>query len=168
MAGELDIPIAVIDVTQCTKLEFEKVQEMTRLVKEENRMDLIPEILQKIENNRSAQQGGLKNIRNEIFSIKNINQCLEQIIGKIIISNSETANKGIEEFVRTTRRIKQVYQERESSMVEECKTYNYDEYIGRLKTLYISKNGLDENENARSKENIIDKLAMENNNKEEK
>ena len=54
MAAELGIPIAVIDGTQCTKLEFEKVQEMVKTVKEEKRMDLIPEIIHKIENNRAA------------------------------------------------------------------------------------------------------------------
>lgn len=35
MAAELGIPIAVIDGTQCTKLEFKKVQEMVKTVKEE-------------------------------------------------------------------------------------------------------------------------------------
>ena len=92
MAAELGIPIAVIDGTQCTKLEFEKVQEMVKTVKEEKRMDLIPEIIHKIENNRAAQMGLLKNVRNEIFSEVKVKKLLEEVIGTIITSDINTFN----------------------------------------------------------------------------
>ena len=160
MAADLEIPIAVIDVTKCTKLEYEKVQEMTKLVKEQNRFDLIPKILQKIENNKAAQMGELTNIRNDIFSSKNIRNILEQIIGKIAVSNKPNANIGIEEFVKTTKKIKRVYQNRENSTSEKCQTFNYDEYIDRLKNLYISINGL--NENSKMKTIDISKCDLNN------
>lgn len=66
LAASLDIPIAVIDGTQCTKLEFAKV----RAIREEHRIDLIPNIIHKIENNRAAQMGKLKEIRNQFFLTK--------------------------------------------------------------------------------------------------
>ena len=70
LAASLDIPIVVVDGTQCTKLEFTKVQDMVRAIKEENRIDLIPNIIHKIENNRAAQMGKLKDIRNQFFLTK--------------------------------------------------------------------------------------------------
>lgn len=151
MAAELDIPIAVIDGTQCTKLEFEKVQEMIKLVKEEKRMDLIPEIIHKIENNRAAQSGILKNVRNEIFSNEKIKQCLEEIIGTIITSDTNTFNQGIEEFAKVTKTIKGFYQKNEQ-YTEKCKTYDYDAYLERLKVLFSSRNGLNEEQEVNKKE----------------
>ena len=143
MAASLDIPIAVIDGTQCAKLEFDKVLEMSRAVKEEKRMDLIPSILQKIENNRAAQMGELVDIRNKIFSNQSIKKCLEEIIDSMITSDIVTFNKGIEVFMSTTKKLKNIYlQNSNSSKLEECKTYNYDEYMNRLKILYSSRNGL--------------------------
>ena len=143
LAASLDIPIAVIDGTQCAKLEFDKVLEMCRAVKEEKRMDLIPSILHKIENNRAAQRGELRDIRNKIFSDQSIKKCLEEIIGSIITSDIGTFNQGIEEFVSTTKKLKNTYlQNSDTSTLEECKTFNYDDYINRLKILYSSRNGL--------------------------
>ncbi len=142
LAASLDIPIAVIDGTQCTKLEFTKVQDMVRAIKEENRIDLIPNIIHKIENNRAAQMGKLKDIRNQFFSNQAIKRWLEEIIGTIITSDIETFNQGIEEFVKVTKDLKKVYSEHTDTALEECKTYNYDYYINRLKILYSSRNGL--------------------------
>ena len=140
LAASLDIPIAVIDGTQCAKLEFDKVLEMCRAVKEEKRMDLIPSILHKIENNKAAQMGELGDIRNKIFSNQSIKKCLEEIIGSIITSDIGTFNQGIEEFVNTTKKLKNTYlQNSDTSNLEECKTYNYDDYMNRLKILYSSK-----------------------------
>lgn len=106
LATELDIPIVVIDVLQCAKLEFEKVQEMVKCVKEERRMDLIPDIIHKIENNRASQTGVLKNTRNEIFSNKNVKKMLEEIMGTIITSDIKTFNQGTEEFAKITKELK--------------------------------------------------------------
>lgn len=145
LAASLDIPIAVIDGTQCTKLEFDKVQDMVKAVKEEHRIDLIPNIIHKIENNRGAQMGELKNVRNQIFSDQAIKKLLEEIIGTIITSDIDTFNQGIENFVRVTKDLKKVYSESidtSDTIMEKCKTYNYDEYINRLKILYGSRNGL--------------------------
>lgn len=83
MAAQLDIPIVVVDVTKCAELELQKVQDMLNLVKEQNRMDLIPEILQKIENNRIFTLGELKKIRKEVFSEKIVKETLEDIINKV-------------------------------------------------------------------------------------
>lgn len=168
MAAQLDIPIAVIDVTQCTKLEYQKTEEMVRLVKEEGRMDLIPQILHKIENNKSAQQGNLKNIRNKIFSEKNVNDLLEQIISKIIISDTDTSNKGIEEFVKTIKSIKHVYEEQGDTYIKQCKSFNYDKYLERLKILYTTRNGLDENGHIRGKERTDNDIAQQKKNEQEK
>ncbi len=142
LAASLDIPIAVIDGTQCTKLEFTKVQDMVRAIKEEHRMDLIPDIIHKIENNRAAQIGKLKNVRNQIFSDPAIKKWLEEIIGTIITSDIDTFNQGIEEFVKVTKDLKKVYSEHTGTFLKECQTYNYDNYIDRLKILYSSRNGL--------------------------
>lgn len=142
LAASLDIPIVVVDGTQCTKLEFTKVQDMVRAIKEENRIDLIPNIIHKIENNRAAQMGKLKDIRNQFFSNQAIKRWLEEIIGTIITSDIETFNQGIEEFVKVTKDLKKVYSEHTDTALEECKTYNYDYYINRLKILYSSRNGL--------------------------
>ena len=168
MAAQLGVPIAVIDVTQCTKLEYQKAEEMVRLVKEEGRMDLIPQILHKIENNKSAQQGSLKNIRNKIFSEKNVNDLLEQIIGKIIISDTDTSNRGIEEFVKTIKCIKHVYEEQGDTYTKECKSFNYDKYLERLKMLYTTRNGLDENGHIRGMERTDNNITQQKKNEQER
>lgn len=143
LAASLDIPIAVIDGTQCAKLEFAKVQEMIRAVKEDNRTDLIQSIIHKIENNRAAQMGELTNVRNQIFSNQAIKKWLEEIIGTITASDIDTFNQGIEEFVKVTKDLKRTYLEQDTDTVtERCKTYNYNDYINRLKILYSSRNGL--------------------------
>lgn len=143
LAAELGIPVAVIDGTQCAKLEFEKVQEMVKAVKEERRMDLIPEIIHKLENNRAAQIGVLRDVRNEIFSDTEIKKLLEEIMGTIITSNIGTFNQGIEEFAKVTKKIKRTYSERSYEDIDErCKTYDYDGYLERLKILFSSRNGL--------------------------
>ena len=149
MAAELGIPIAVIDGTQCTKLEFEKVQEMVKTVKEEKRMDLIPEIIHKIENNKAVQIGLLKNVRNEIFSKVKVKKLLEDVIRTIITSDINTFNQGIEEFARVTKEIKNSYSEKFDENLEGCKTYDYDDYLDRLKVLFSSKNGLNEGNSSR-------------------
>lgn len=156
LAAELGIPIAVIDGTQCTKLEFEKIQKMVRAVKEERKMDLIPEIIHKLENNRAAQMGVLKNVRNEIFSNAKIKKILEEIIGTIISSDIDTFNKGIEEFAKVTKKIKSTYPEKTDEYIERCKTYDYNAYLDRLKILFSSRNGLNENASSEIRENIID------------
>lgn len=155
MATELGIPIAVIDGTQCTKLEFEKVQEMVKTVKEEKRMDLIPEIIHKIENNRAAKGLILKDVRNEIFSEAKIKKFLKEIIGTIITSDINTFNQGIEEFARVTKKIKSSYSEKSDEDLEECKTYDYDGYLERLKVLFSSRNGLNEDDSLGIKENTV-------------
>lgn len=166
LAASLDIPIAVIDGTQCTKLEFAKVEEMIRLVREENRMDLIPNIIHKIENNRAAQMGELKDIRNQVFSDQAIKQWLEKIIGTIITSDIDTFNSGIEEFVKVTRDLKRVYSENTDTSLEECQTYNYDHYINRLKILYSSRNGLNGGSETRLQEKCNVQQIDNNNNDE--
>ena len=136
MAAELNIPIAVIDVTQCTKLEYEKVEEMVRKVKEDKRMDLIPEIIHKIENNRAAQTGVVGKVRNEIFSDKNIAAFLENIIGSIITSDTNTFNQGLDAFEKVTNEIKDYYsREDKDRNLEKCKTYDYDAYLQRINVL---------------------------------
>ncbi len=156
MSAELGIPIAVIDGTQCARLEFEKVQEMIKTVKEERRMDLIPQIIHKIENNRATQIGVLKKMRNEIFSETNVKKILEEIMGTIITSDINNFNKGIEEFTKVTKEIKNCYQElietteehpseQSNSYIERCKTYDYDKYLDRLKVLFSYRNGLNTN-----------------------
>lgn len=156
LAAELGIPVVVIDGTQCTKLEFEKVQEMVRAVKEEKRMDLIPEIIHKLENNRAAQMGILKDVRNEIFSGTNVKKLLEEIIGTIINSDINTFNKGIEEFTKVTKKIKSSYSEKSDEYLERCKTYDYDNYLDRLKVLFSSRNGLNGNNYSEIREKTID------------
>ena len=160
LAASLDIPIAVIDGTQCAKLEFDKVQEMCRAVKEEKRMDLIPNILHKIENNRAAQFGELHDVRNKIFSNEAIEKCLEGIVGTIITSDIDTFNQGIKEFVDTTRKIKNTYLQNsviDASTEEECKSYNYDNYLNRLKILYSTRNGLNVDKSIEAEEKINSK-----------
>ena len=156
LAAELGIPVAVIDGSQCTKLEFEKVQEMVRTVKEERRMDLIPDIIHKIENNRAAQMGVLKDIRNEIFSDASVKKLLEEIMGTIITSDINTFNQGIEEFTRITKKIKSTYSQNSDLDFEKCKTYDYDGYLDRLKVLFSSRNGLNGESNSGIKEKTID------------
>ena len=156
LAAELGIPVAVIDGSQCTKLEFEKVQEMVRTVKEEGRMDLIPDIIHKIENNRAAQMGVLKDIRNEIFSDASVKKLLEEIMGTIITSDINTFNQGIEEFTRITKKIKSTYAQNSDLDFEKCKTYDYDGYLDRLKVLFSSRNGLNGESNSGIKEKTID------------
>ena len=161
LAAELGIPIAVIDGTQCAKLEFEKVQEMVRSVKEEKRMDLIPEIIHKLENNRAAQFGELQDVRNEIFSDAKIEKLLKEIMGTIITSNIDTFNQGIEEFAKVTKEIKNAYSERFDGLTyEKCKTYDYDNYLERLKILFSSRN--DFNGNSGIREKTIDNQLQKN------
>lgn len=155
MATELGIPIAVIDGTQCTKLEFEKVQEMVKTIREEKRMDLIPEIIHKIENNRAAKGVILEDVRNEIFSEAKIKKFLEEIIGTIITSDINTFNQGIEEFTRVTKKIKSSYSEKSDEDLEKCKTYDYDGYLDRLKVLFSSRNGLNGDDSSGIRENAI-------------
>lgn len=162
LAAELGIPVAVIDGTQCAKLEFEKVQKMVRTVKEEKRMDLIPEIIHKLENNRAAQMGILKNVRNEIFSDANVKKILEEIMGTIITSDINTFNQGIEEFVNVTKKIKSSYSEKSNDYIEWCKTYDYDGYLERLKILFSSRNGLNGNGSSGIKEKLIDNQLQQN------
>lgn len=156
LAAELGIPVAVIDSSQCTKLEFEKVQEMVRTVKEEGRMDLIPDIIHKIENNRAAQMGVLKDIRNEIFSDESVKKLLEEIMGTIITSDINTFNQGIEEFARVTKKIKSTYAQNSDIDLDKCKTYDYDGYLERLKVLFSSRNGLNGDSSSEIKEKTID------------
>lgn len=162
LAAELDIPIAVIDGTQCTKLEFEKVQEMVRTIKEEKRMDLIPEIIYKIENNRAAQSGILKDVRNEIFSETEVNKLLEGIMGTIITSDISTFNQGVEEFTIVTKTIKSFYEKRAYEGFEKCKTYDYDVYLDRLKVLFSSRNGLNGDSFSKVREKVIDSKLEQN------
>lgn len=159
MAAELGIPIAVIDGTQCAKLEFEKVREMVRAVKEEKRMDLIPEIIYKIENNR-ATTGILKDVRNEIFSNTMVKKLLEEIMGTIITSDISAFNRGIEEFANVTKRIKGFYAEKSDEYLEECKTYDYDAYLNRLKVLFSSRNGLNGDSSSGIREKIINNQPL--------
>lgn len=142
LAAELDIPIAVIDGTQCTKLELEKVQEMVRVVKEERRMDLIPEIIHKLENNRAAQSGVLQDIRNNIFSDKKVEEILKEIKNIIITSDSNAFNQGIEAFEKVIKEIKRIYSkfsEQEKTSIEMCKICDYDSYLKSLKILVSSR-----------------------------
>lgn len=142
LAAELDIPIAVIDGTQCTKLELEKVQEMVRVVKEERRMVLIPEIIHKLENNRAAQSGVLQDIRNNIFSDKKVEEILKEIKNIIITSDSNAFNQGIEAFEKVIKEIKRIYSkfsEQEKTSIEMCKICDYDSYLKSLKILVSSR-----------------------------
>ena len=155
MAAELGIPIVVIDGTQCTKLEFQKIQDMLAEVKENKRMDLIPEIVHKIENNRGARGVLLKEVRDEIFSKAAIRQVLEDIMNTIISSDIDDFNKGVEEFTKVTREIQRNYSELKKSDKRELKkykTYSYTAYLDRLKTLFITRNGLNSNGSNQVKE----------------
>lgn len=162
MAAELGIPVAVIDGTQCAKLEFEKVQEMVRAIKEEKRMDLIPEIIHKLENNRAAQVGVLKDVRNEVFSDLKVKKLLEEIMGIIITSDINTFNQGIEEFAKVTKKIKASYSEKSDEYLEKCKTYDYDSYLDRLKVLFSSRNGLNGDSSLGTRGKTIDKQLQQN------
>lgn len=166
LAAELGIPIAVIDGTQCIKLEFEKVQEMVRVVREEKRMDLIPEIIHKIENNRAATGIILKDVRNKIFSNTTVKKLLEEIMGTIINSDISTFNQGIEEFAKVTKKIKSFYAERSDECLEECKTYDYDAYLNRLKVLFSSRNGLNGTGSSGIRERTIDNQSFRNDSEE--
>ena len=165
MAAELNIPIAVIDVTQCTKLEYEKVEEMVRKVKEEKRMDLIPEIIHKIENNRAAQTGVVGKVRNEIFSDKNIAAFLENIIGSIITSDTNTFNQGLDAFEKVTNEIKDYYsREDKDRNLEKCKTYDYDAYLKRVDILRSTRQESKKQEPlAKDNEKTADKLPTDTN-----
>ena len=160
LAAQLDIPIVVIDQTQCAKLEFDKVQEMIELVKREKRMDLIPTIIHKIENNKAAPRGIGKGIRDSIFSETKIKKCLEEMIGTIMISDIDTFNQGIEQFVKTTKELKKTYEEH-TEVDEKCKTYDYEDYINRLKILYTSRNGLNGDGTIRTKERNIEEEQLD-------
>ena len=54
----------------------------------------------------------------------------------------EYFNYGIEEFVKVTKDLKMTYSKHTGTSLEKCKTYNYDDYLNRLKILYSSRNGL--------------------------
>lgn len=135
LAAELGIPIAVIDGSQCINLEYAKVQEMVRQVKEEKKMKLIPDIIHKIENNRAAQMGVLVNVRNRVFSNKNVSELLENIIGSIITSDTDSFYKGIEEFEKVTKEVKSVYNRKLITNKEKFQTYDYDAYLERMRIL---------------------------------
>ena len=156
MAQELDIPIVVIDVQKCMELEWQKTQEMINLIKEQKQMDLIPEVIHKMENNRGISD--FSNIRKEIFSDDRIKDSVEQIMGTIITSNTQIANQEIEGFVKVTKEIMQNYKEHtlESETYvndQKYKTYNYQEYLDRLKVLFGVKNNLF-NKNEQKQENL--------------
>ena len=68
LAKELNIPIVVIDVQKCLELEWQKTQDMIKIIKEQKRMDLIPEVIHKFENNRGY--AGLLDINRNVFSDK--------------------------------------------------------------------------------------------------
>lgn len=141
MAKGLNIPIVVVDVQQCLELEWQKTQEMITLIKEQKQMDLIPDVIHKIENNRGYV--GLSNINRNVFSDKKIKDSLEQIIGAIITSDTGTFNKGIEQFVSVTKEIEKNHDEHSSSDYNnEFKTYDYRKYMERLKVLFGSRNGI--------------------------
>lgn len=158
MAKELDIPIVVIDVQKCAKLEWNKTQEMIKLIKEQKRMDLIPQVIQKFENNRGVDNLEFEKIYQEIFSNEKIKESLEEIIRTIITSDNETFNIGIEEFVKATKKIMKNYEgERaEKHYNDKFKTYDYQGYIERLRILYGSRNGLfNKGENGQEPKEII-------------
>ena len=167
MAAELNIPIAVIDVTQCTKLEYEKVEAMVKKVKEEKRMDLIPEIIHKIENNRAAQLAVVSKVRNEIFSDKNIAAFLESILGSIITSDTDKFNQGLDAFEKVTKEIRDYYSREEENednkdSFKECKTYDYDAYLKRIDILRCTrKDNKKEEPLAKDNEKTADKLPTD-------
>lgn len=163
LAAELGIPIAVIDGTQCTKLEFEKVQKMVRVVKDERKMDLIPKIIQKLENNRAAQMGILQDVRNEIFSDVKVKKLLEEMMGTIMTSDINTFNQGIAEFAKVTKKIKNTYSGKSDEYIERCKTYDYDVYLDRLKILFSTRNGLNGNGSSGIREKTFDHQLQPNN-----
>lgn len=145
MAKQLNIPIVIVDVQKCLELEWQKTQDMITLIKEQKRMDLIPEVIHKLENNRGYD--GLADINRNVFSDKKIKDSLEQIIGTIITSDTDTFNMGIEKFVNVTKEIVKNYDEHSSSEDtfdhnKKYKTFNYKGYMERLKVLFGSRNGL--------------------------
>ena len=145
LAAELGIPIAVIDGTQCIKLEFQKVQEMVKSVKKDRRMDLIPEIIHKIENNRATTGVLLGDVRDKIFSKIEIKKILNEIMSTISTSEINIFNQGIEEFAKVTKTIKNSYLGK-CDLAKECQTYDYDAYLEKLKRLFTSRNGLNADE----------------------
>lgn len=145
MAKQLNIPIVVVDVQKCLELEWQKTQDMITIIKESKRMDLIPEVIHKLENNRGYD--GLADINRNVFSDKKVKDSLEQIIGTIITSDTDTFNMGIEKFVNVTKEIVKNYDEHSSSedtfdYNKKYKTFNYKGYMERLKVLFGSRNGL--------------------------
>lgn len=145
MAKQRNIPIVVVDVQKCLELEWQKTQDMITIIKEQKRMDLIPEVIHKLENNRGYD--GLADINRNVFSDKKIKDSLEQIIGTIITSDTDTFNMGIEKFVNVTKEIVKNYDEHSSSEDtfdhnKKYKTFNYRETMERLKVLFGSRNGL--------------------------
>lgn len=145
MAKQLNIPIVVVDVQKCLELEWQKTQDMITIIKESKRMDLIPEVIHKLENNRGYD--GLADINRNVFSDKKVKDSLEQIIGTIITSDTDTFNMGIEKFVNVTKEIVKNYDEHSSSEDtfdhnKKYKTFNYKGYMERLKVLFGSRNGL--------------------------
>lgn len=145
MAKQLNIPIVVVDVQKCLELEWQKTQDMITIIKESKRMDLIPEVIHKLENNRGYD--GLADINRNVFSDKKVEDSLEQIIGTIITSDTDTFNMGIEKFVNVTKEIVKNYDEHSSSEDtfdhnKKYKTFNYKGYMERLKVLFGSRNGL--------------------------
>ncbi|MCI9177154.1 MAG: hypothetical protein HFJ28_00865 [Clostridia bacterium] len=145
MAAQLEIPIVVIDADQCAKLEFAKVQEMLRRLKEEKKMNLIPQIIHKIENNRACPNGLMKEIRNSIFSETEITKWIEEIIGTIITANNDSFHQGIKEFTAVTKKVKELYGNPLDIGYEKCKTYNYAGYLNRVKMLFNSRHRLNSN-----------------------
>ena len=59
-------------------------------------------------------------------------------------------------FAKITKVLKKLYEKNSDRNLEVCKTYDYDVYLERLKTLYSSRNGLNGNGFSNTKEKSID------------
>ena len=90
------------------------------------------------------------------MEVEEVEKLLEEIMGTIMTSDIDTFNKGIEEFAKVTKKIKSTYPEKTDEYIERCKTYDYNAYLDRLKILFSSRNGLNENASSEIRENIID------------
>ena len=140
---------------------------MVKKVKEEKRMDLIPEIIHKIENNRAAQLAVVSKVRNEIFSDKNIAAFLESILGSIITSDTDKFNQGLDAFEKVTKEIRDYYSREEENednkdSFKECKTYDYDAYLKRIDILRCTrKDNKKEEPLAKDNEKTADKLPTD-------
>ena len=54
-----------------------------------------------------------------------------------------------------TKKIKSSYPEKSDEYLERCKTYDYDDYLDRLKVLFSSRNGLNGDDSSGIRENTI-------------